>query len=116
MRYIHLVIVAVFAAMAAIQYKDPDAIYWIVVYGATAWVAGAAAYGHASRLWTGVTMGLALAGMLIALPDFWDYLKSGNLDSITGTMWPGSPVDGAREFLGSTFSLSVLIFYLNKFR
>ena len=114
MRYVHLVVVAVFAAMAAVQYNDPDPLYWIVVYGATAWVAGSAAYNQTSRLWSGIVIGLAAAGMLIAAPDFVDYLQSGDLGSLTGRMWPGTFVEGAREFLGLSFATIVLIFYLNK--
>jgi hypothetical protein len=83
MRYVNGFLCALFALFAIVQYNDPDAILWIVIYGITAVWAGLAAFrptrfAHSQLLLTafGVTL-LAMVGGVIydwpqSIADWWD--------------------------------------------
>ena len=84
MRLINLLVATVFTLMALIQFNDPDPMYWIAVYAATAWVAGGAAFGRSNTILVSIVIGMAGAGLLMTAPGLFDYLGSGNFASIFG--------------------------------
>lgn len=101
--------------MAVLQFNDPDPAYWILIYGGVSALGFAAAWGKMSRFWTTVTLGVALAGLVIAFPGFGDYLRAGDPASLTGAMMPEKPwVEPAREFIGMLMAMAVLVWYLKR--
>lgn len=117
MRWIDLLIAAVFIIMAFIQWNDPDPAYWVLVYGATAVLAIAAAGNRFSRLWTAIVIGAVAVGLLEALPGAMEYLRSSDPASLTGAMLPEKPwVEPAREFFGLFMALAALLWYLRRQR
>lgn len=80
MRYVHIVLSLLMVAFAAVQYNDPDAALWIVLYLVPAAWAFAAAFRPAHvrsvtgerLLWATLAIG---AGTMVfywpAVPDFW---------------------------------------------
>lgn len=80
MRYVHILLGLMMVAFAVVQYNDPDALLWIVLYLVPAAWAFAAAFLPAQvrsvtgerLLWTTVAIG---AGTLVlywpAVPGFW---------------------------------------------
>jgi len=80
MRYVHIVLGVLMVAFAAVQYNDPDALLWIVIYLIPAAWAFAAAFRLAKvralagerLLWATVAVG---AGATVfywpTMPNFW---------------------------------------------
>ena len=111
MKLWNFVAAALFAGFAALQFNDPDPVYWILVYGGTAMVAFAQGLGRHSRFWTGVCVGVVVVGIISAAPGFGDYLTSGDPGSILGDMAGGDYVENSREFLGLALAFILLATY-----
>lgn len=99
-----------FLVMAVIQFNDPDPAYWITTYTLT----GICAHGPRLGLlllpvvWT--TAGLVLAGLLLSLPGFIQFVSLGQWSSLAGTMSTSQPqIEFAREFLGLLFCVVCLV-------
>lgn len=116
MRYVNLLIAALLLLIAALQWNDPDPLYWIAVYAGGAAVAIGQAMGRYSRFWTALLAGAVLAGLITALPGTWQYLISGDYGSIMGDMRPDNYVEPAREFFGLLLLLAVLVYYVRSAR
>ena len=115
MRIVEMAAAAAFIAMALIQFNDPDPLYWVVVYAATAWIVGANAFGRTNRTVVLIVLGLDFAGLLIAAPGFFDYLRSGDFASIGGDMAGSATyVEASREFLGLAIALAALLYVLSR--
>ncbi len=112
MRYANLFIAVLLLLIAALQWNDPDPLYWIAVYAGGGAVAIGRAMGRYSGFWTALLTGAVLAGLVIALPGTWQYLVSGNYGSILGDMRPDNYVEPAREFFGLLLLLGVLVYYV----
>lgn len=96
-------------SVASIQFNDPDPVYWVAVYAATALVIAGNAAGRFSSFWSALVIGGALAGILLTTGGFGAYVVSGDLRSILGDMHPGKPyVEEAREFLGLVLAIAAL--------
>jgi len=99
----------VFGLMAAIQWNDPDPLYWIAVYAAVAVVTGAAVAGRRLPRFSLVTLGAVMAGALIAVPGFVDYLQSGNWGAIGEHMNDEEPyIEQGRELVGLLIAAAAL--------
>lgn len=100
MRYLHLLISAIFVLFAYWQLNDPDWIKWVMMYGFVALVAGWNAFSQPARWLPLAGLGIAFIWLATLLPDFWNWLQSG-APTITGQMKAESPhVELTREFLG----------------
>lgn len=102
---------ALFSVFAALQFNDPDPLYWILVYGGTAMVAFAQGLGRHSRFWTGACVGAVVVGIISTAPGFSDYLTSGDLGSIFSDMARGNYIENSREFLGLALAFILLATY-----
>ena len=80
MRYVHIVFGLLMVAFAAVQYNDPDALLWIVIYLVPAAWAFAAAFRSAQLrslagerlLWLSVAIGAATTVFYWpTVPEFW---------------------------------------------
>ena len=101
MKYVHIPAALLFLVMAAIQLNDPDPLYWVIVYTASAMVAGTKFIGKKYSTLTAVTFGMVLAGMLISVTGAIDYLTASDFASITNKMSAEKPyIESAREFGG----------------
>lgn len=117
MRVVEFIAALLLLVMAAVQFNDPDPMYWIVVYGAAAWVVASHAFGRATGDIASIVLGLIIAGLMIAAPGFWDYIRSGDLASISGEMAGSSSfVESAREFLGLIIALAALLIVRSRTR
>jgi len=83
MRYVNGFFCVLFALFAVVQYNDPDAVLWILIYGITAIWAGLAAFRPASFAHSpvliavfGVTLVAMVGGAIYDWPqsiaDWWD--------------------------------------------
>ena len=111
MKLWNFVAAALFAGFAALQFNDPDPVYWILVYGGTAMAAFAQGLGRHSRFWTGVCVGAVVVGIISTAPGFGDYLTSGDLGSILDNMAGGNYIEDSREFLGLALAFILLAIY-----
>lgn len=111
-RAYHLLAAALLLVMAVIQLNDPDPIYWVTVYAAAAVIPLGQLVGRKfPDLWT-MVMGLIIAGLLMSLPGFWDYLTADDYLSITREMLGDKPyVEYGREFLGLVIAAFLLMPY-----
>lgn len=94
------------------QWNDPDAILWILMYTVVSAVAFFA-FRDKHHMWINAAL---VAVMIVALisyiPDIRDWISDG-LPSITDTMQASSPyIEHVRESLGLLLSLITMIFYL----
>ncbi len=111
-RAYHLVAAILLLVMAIIQFNDPDPIYWVTIYSAAALIPIGQLVGKKlSTLWV-LVMGMIIAGLLISLPGFWDYLTADDYLSITREMLGDKPyVEFGREFLGLVIAACLLLPY-----
>jgi hypothetical protein len=80
MRYVNAVLAVLMVLFAAVQYNDPDALLWMVVYLVPAAFAGLAAV-RLARLQSGILFSLLAVALIAALagcyyywpqtPEFW---------------------------------------------
>lgn len=86
-----------FLVSAALQFNDPDPLYWSVAYAAAALACVRFAMRSGPRTLVWVAFGIVLAGALSSAPGFYAWLGSGV--SLVGGM--SEPyVEQAREFIG----------------
>lgn len=112
MKLMDYVFAAMLAVIAALQFNDPDPVYWVAVYGLAALVPLAQAFGGRAPFLAALTMGMIVSGMIYASGGFFDYLQAGKYASITGPMGRGARyVEPAREFLGLLIALLVVGYY-----
>ena len=112
LRVVHTIVAILFLIMAAIQLNDPDPAYWITVYAVVAAVPAGRFFGRRLSRTSLVAAGMVLAGLLISVPGFVDYLASGDYAAIGGNMMAEKAyVEPAREFLGLLIAAVVLVFY-----
>lgn len=105
----HLLIAGLALVAASLQFNDPDPVYWIVAYTATALVVAARGFDKHSRFWTAVVMGVVGGGMLWSVTGLGEYLLAGDFGSIIGGMRADRPyIEKTREFLGLAMSLAAL--------
>lgn len=112
MRFVHAIVGLLFVWMAVIQLNDPDPLYWFVVYVMVAIIPGARVLGHRLvTVWL-IVLGMVIAGLLMSLPGFFDYLMSGDYSGIGGHMTDEKPyVESGREFLGLMIAVVCLLAY-----
>ena len=105
MRYVHIVLGLLMVAFAAVQYNDPDAPLWIVIYLVPAAWAFAAAFRPARvhslagerLLWASVAIGAALTVFYWpTVPNFW----------VKDVWWVE---ETAREGMGMMSAFAVLV-------
>jgi hypothetical protein len=105
----------VFILMAALQLNDPDPLYWFLVYAAVAVVAAAAVVGRHLPRFALITLGMVIAGVLIAVPGFVDYLQSGEWGSIGEHMSDEAPyIEQGREFVGLLIAAAALLLLIRR--
>ncbi len=115
MRILNYVLAVVFFAMAGLQFNDPDPVYWVAVYGATALIALSKGLGRYSEFWAAITIGGVVAGLIIALPGALNFIEFGSLDELTGAMTASKPyIESTREFGGLMIALVVLASYVKR--
>ncbi len=108
-KFINLLFALVFALFAYWNLNDPDALIWVLAYGATALLFGMAAFGRSDRRISGA-LAIALAvWMLTMLPGMVDWFNSG-MPSITEEMQATAPhIEVVREFLGLLITVLALV-------
>ncbi len=108
MRYVHIVLGLLMVAFAAVQYNDPDALLWIVIYLIPAAWAFAAAFRPAQvrslagerLLWASVAIGAATTVFYWpTMPNFW----------LKDVWWVE---ETAREGMGVMIAFAVLLVVL----
>lgn len=108
----HTIVALIFIAMAFVQLNDPDPVFWVAVYLAVAFVPASKLLAYRSIAIFYVVVGMCLAGLLISVPGFIDYLSSQDFAAIGGGMSEDKPyVESAREFLGMLIGAVCLLFY-----
>ena len=111
-RGVHAFIALGFLVVAALQFNDPDPIYWILVYVLVAAIPAGKIFDRKFPRTLMVASGMVLAGLLISGPGFIDYLTSTDYAAIGGSMMDAKPyVEFAREFIGLFFAGVCLIYY-----
>lgn len=115
MRIIGSSIGVLLLVFAYVQINDPDPAYWIFVYTGSGSLFLATTLGRYSYFCAVGLIGVVVAGMVIALPGFFDYFLANDAKSLVGAMLPEKPwVEPAREFLGLGINLAALIWYLRQ--
>jgi len=108
-KLLYLIVAGLMVVAAAIQFNDPDPIYWVAVYAGTAAVIAGRGFNYFSRFWAAVVIGGVIAGMLVTIGGFAGYIRSGDFGSIFGDMLASKPyVEESREFLGLLLALTAL--------
>ena len=114
MRWLLVSLALLLFIFSAIQLNDPDPIYWTLVYGCSGFVVLGKGLGHFNRTWAAVALGAAIAGILIAAPGFEEFLLSGNYGRIFGDMAGSQDIESAREFLGLTLTILVILWCMRR--
>jgi len=110
MKIIALILSAIFALFAIVQFNDPDPEVWVVWYGAIAVAAALTAFGKMNKL--GLLAGIigGAVALIFYIPDFIAWIQGG-MESITGSMKAETPfVELVREFLGLLLGVLALTY------
>ena len=115
MRILNYVLAVAFFALAGLQFKDPNPVYWVAVYGGTALIALSRALGRYSEFWAAITIGGVVAGLIFAVPGVLNFIEFGSLEELTNALTASKPyIESTREFSGLMFALIVLASYVKR--
>jgi len=111
-KWIHLFVSILFLSFAIMQWNDPDAALWILMYVVVSGVSFLAFRGR-YHLWLNAGLVAILTVALISyVPELMDWMNDG-MPSITNSMQASSPyIELVRESLGLVISLIAMIAYL----
>lgn len=112
MKWVHLFISILFLIFAIVQWNDPDAFVWIIMYVVVSAIAFLA-YRGKSYLWAnaGITA-ILIVSILFYVPEVIDWFSDG-MPNIADSMQASSPyIELVREFFGLLISLIGMTFYL----
>ena len=101
MKIINLMIAAVFALCAAVQYNDPDPLLWIAIYLSGAAVAVMAALDRSNVFALAALVAACIVWMTTLAGGMADYLGRGDLTVLANSMTASEPyIEESREFVG----------------
>ncbi len=112
MKWVHISISVIFMLFAIVQWNDPDALIWILMYVVVSAIAFFA-YKEKNYIWlnAGVTA-ILVVSLLFYIPDIIDWFGDG-MPNIADSMQATSPyIELVREFFGLLISLIAMTFYL----
>ena len=111
MKYLSLLVAALFLLSAYWQLNDPDPARWVAVYGMVAYVAVRHFFGGLRPVVAALPAAAIFVWWCGYVPDFLAWVQDG-MPTITGSMKAESPfVELTREFLGLTFAWVALAVY-----
>ena len=111
MKIVSLILALLFFVSAAVQFNDPDPLFWICLYGVTGMIAVFAAFEKYNPWVILLAMAVCAFEGFRLFPGFWSWLNDG-MPSITGAMQAESPyIEMVREFLGLLIALAALTFF-----
>lgn len=111
MKYLHLVVAAIFVLFAYWQLNDPDWPKWVATYGFVAITALYHFFAKPPKWFAAIGLIVATIWMVTLIPDFINWLQMGT-PTITGQMKAESPhVELTREFLGLLIVMIALAGY-----
>ncbi len=112
-KIIHTLLFLVFLAFSAVQYNDPDALGWIVVYLMVALPFILNVFGIYRR---SIVIGLCIVVFgfsIVYMPGFFDFLKTSDKKALFGEMTADRMyLEETREFFGLLISGFALIYLL----
>jgi len=111
MKIVSLILAALFFVSAALQFNDPDPLFWITIWGVSGFIALFAAFKKCNP-WI-ILMVLAVCGYeaFHLFPAFWTWVSSG-APSIVETMQAESEyIEVVREFLGLLILIASMTFF-----
>lgn len=121
MQYLHksllLFIFIILAWFTFLQFNDPDAIFWIVIYTFAALVPLLALFKRTYLAITLVASFLCLSELIFSAPGAYTYWLHRHDELLMQSMNPEKPyIEEAREFLGSLIALALVLLshYLGK--
>lgn len=110
-KLIKILLLILFAVFAAVQWNDPDPLFWIVIYGITAALLLAHLLGYKSRLLLGLLIIAGVALSFTYIGGVVDYFAADDLGAITEKMHYDRPyIELTREFFGLWMAIGALIF------
>jgi hypothetical protein len=110
MKIFNLFLTALFVVSAALQYNDPDPLFWISLYLAAAVICVFAAFNKYNRWALLLLMAACIYELWVLGPAFMQWVKDG-MPSITESMKASTPhVELVREFLGVFIVFVVVVF------
>lgn len=111
-KWAHLILSALFISFAIMQWNDPDALMWILMYIVVSAVAFFAFKGRHDIRVNAAIVAVLLVTLVFYIPDLSEWLKDG-MPSIAESMQATSPyIELVRESLGLMISLITMLFYL----
>ncbi|WP_176956164.1 transmembrane 220 family protein [Catalinimonas alkaloidigena] len=110
MKIANWILAVLFALFAVVQYNDPDALLWVLLYGLVAAVAVGAALGRHNAWGTGVLTAAYLLGVFYLAPSVLEWLSS-DASLITGMSAERMYVEESRECLGLLMAAVALGFF-----
>ncbi len=110
MKIVKIALAILYIVFAAVQYNDPDPLYWILIYGVAAALIILNLFGWHNRLIIGLFI---IAGAILSLQYIGgviDYFGAGDPGAITEEMHFDRPyIELTREFFGLWIALAGLI-------
>ena len=115
MKTVSIILFIFFLAFAVVQYNDPDAIFWSVVYAYTSILFLLRGFGRIYPFFIYFGLTAYSIGILFLLPEFISWIRSG-YPSITDSMQAERPeIEVVREFLGLIIcALSMILLFFSK--
>lgn len=112
-----LVIFIILCGFTWLQLNDPDAIFWVIIYGVAALVPLLGLVRRSYLPISLIAVALCLMELIMNIPGYYTYWLHHQNEALMQSMNPDKPyIEEAREFLGSLIAL-LLVFtshYLGK--
>jgi hypothetical protein len=111
MKIVSLILAALFFTSAALQFNDPDPLYWIVIWGVSGFIALFAAFKKCNPWIILAVLAACTYEAFHLFPAFVTWLSSG-APSIVETMAAESEyIEKVREFLGLLILIASMTFF-----
>lgn len=111
-RIVNAVLAVLFLLSMAVQFNDPDPVFWVATYGSVAVIAGFAVFAKFYVPLIVITFVICLGGSLYLMPSVIELFLHHHPSDLINRMSADKPyIEGARESLGLLISAVALTYF-----
>ncbi len=117
MKILDASLAAVFVLFAAVQYNDPDAFLWIIIYLTTALVSVLSFFNYRNKMMIQLLLFGSFIGLFYLLPEFITTLQNYNPDLPTDptiTHTANTQTENFKEFFGLFICFLLFVFQYSR--
>jgi len=111
-KIVNITLTLIFIVFAAIQFNDPDPLFWIIIYGFVAVISALATFGKYYNLPTIIGMVVSFVWAGILFPSIIELVTEHELKDLTANMHADREyIEKARESFGLLIAFFALLYH-----